>query len=234
MFEGLYKRSPTLARHRNGPLAAERELFLRHLADDERQRREQLVIAASYLLAVAERLRLSDRGQQAIGLGEIEEQAERWSVRATGRFRKGTRSDRARQRFAGFAVRWLKFMGRLEEPKIPANPFDEWLIEYSDYLGHERGLIESTIRANCSNVRRFLNRLAESPETLSVISIDRVQRTLIDQLEEANWKRNTVQAYLGAVRGFFRFAERRGYPVCKHHSRSLDPALPDRLSARRT
>ncbi len=215
MFEKLYKRGPTLVRHRQGPLAVEREIFLRRLAEEGHQVRGSLVIAADYLLVVAEWLRLSERQGESIGIGEIEEQAERWSARATRRFRKGTRSDRARQRFTGIAVRWLTFLGRFQAPKVVVTPFDPWLAEYSHFLRHERGLRESTILASCSHIRQFLCRLGEPPAALATVTIDRVQRMLIEQLEEAHWKRNTVQGYVGALRGFFRFAARHGWTPAK-------------------
>jgi hypothetical protein len=75
MFERLYKRGATLARHQDGPLAVERERFLRYLADDQQQHKCQLVIAANYLLIVAEWLRLAERDGELIGQEEIEEQA---------------------------------------------------------------------------------------------------------------------------------------------------------------
>jgi len=215
MFEQLYRRGATLARHQDGPLAVERERFLRHLADDQQQHKCQLVIAANYLLIVAEWLRLAERDGELIGQEEIEEQAEQWSVRVTGRFRKGSRSDRARQRFTGFAIRWLSFMERFEAPRVPSTPYDDWLLEYEHFLRHERNLVESTIDARCRDVRRFLCRLNVPPRDLAEVSVDIVQRTLIDQLEDSHWKRSTVQGFVGALRGFFRYAERQQWTPAK-------------------
>ena len=215
MFEEIYKRGPTLERHENGPLSAERKAFLRYLAEDERQSKTNLVIAACYLLVVAEALRLAKRRDEKIGPKEIEGQATRWSKRNSKRFRNGTCSDRSRQRFTGFAIRWLTFMGRLESPQVPTTPYDDWLLEYEHFLRQERSLVESTIDARCRDVRRFLCRLNVPPRDLAEVSVDLVQRTLIEHLEEANWKRNTVQGFVGALRGFFRYAERQKWAPAK-------------------
>lgn len=215
MFEEIYKRRSTLERHENGPLATERKAFLRALAEHENQSKSNLVIVACYLLVVAETLQLAERGAAKIGLKEIEEQATRWSKRKSKRFKNGPCSDRARQRFTGFAIRWLTFMGRLESPQIPITPYDNWLLEYEKFLREERQLVESTIDARCRDVRRFLCRLNVRPIDIGEVSVDLVQRTVVDQLEEANWKRNTVQGFVGALRGFFRYAERKKWAPAK-------------------
>ena len=97
MFEEIYKRGPTLARHENGPLSTERQAFLRHLADHECQSKNSLVVAACYLLLVAEAFRLAERSDEKIELKEIETLATQWSKRDSKRFRNGPCSDRARQ-----------------------------------------------------------------------------------------------------------------------------------------
>ena len=215
LFEEIYKRKFDITRHENGPLPAERKAFLRYLAEDERQSKTNLVIAACYLLVVAEALRLAERHDQKIRLKEIEDQATRWSKRKSKRFRNGPCSDRSRQRFTGFAIRWLTFMGRVESPEVSTTPYDDWLLEYEHFLRHERNLAESTIDARRRDVRRFLCRLNLPLMDLAEISVDLVQRTLIGQLTEANWKRNTVQGFVGALRGFFRYAERQKWAPAK-------------------
>jgi site-specific recombinase XerD len=99
-------------------------------------------------------------------------------------------------------------MGRLEPPQAPTTPYDNWLLEYEKFLRDERHFVESTIDARCRDVRRFLCQLNVRPHDLAEVPVDLVQRTLITQLEEGNWKRNTVQGFVGALRGFFRYAER--------------------------
>lgn len=210
MFEKLCKSPWSLARHRNGPLAAEREAFLRKLADEAIQRSD-LLIAASYLLIVAERLRLADRPPGRISLQEVQAAAAQWSVRKTGRFKKGLRSDRARQRFTGFAVRWLSFMDRLEKPAIPVTPFDSWIDQFAEHLLCDKGLGDETVRWYRSHLREFLSRLDITPRELSGVTIAQIERTLTEQLEEAGWARRTVQSHVGVLRGFFRLAERKGW-----------------------
>jgi integrase/recombinase XerD len=122
---------------------------------------------------------------------------------------------RARQRFTGFAIRWLTFMGRFKSPQVTSTPYDQWLLEYEKFLRDERDLVESTIDGRCRDVRKFRCRLNVRPIDLAEVSVDLVQRTLVEQLEEANWKRNTVQGFVGALRGFFRYAERKKWTPAK-------------------
>ncbi len=88
-------------------------------------------------------------------------------------------------------------------------PYDDWLQQYETFLKEERELVDSTIDARCRDVRRFLHRLDVPPQDFASVTVDRIQRTLMGQLEEADWKRNTVQGFVAALRGFFRYAERK-------------------------
>ena len=181
MFEKLYKRPITLARHQKGPLAKERQAFLQQLAD-QGMTRANLLIAASYLLIVASRLGLASRQGEMIGVAEIERDAADWARRQTGRFKKGERSDRARQRFTGFAIRWLSFLERLERPEIPTTPFDGWIDAYSGHLGQEKGLDKQTVRGSCVRMRDFLCRLNLAPDEFGRVTITQVQEALTAKL----------------------------------------------------
>ncbi|APZ96355.1 tyrosine-type recombinase/integrase [Fuerstiella marisgermanici] len=208
MFEKIYKRRFDITRHENGPLAEERKAFLQKFDEHERPSQNRLVIVACYLLLITETLRLAERGDEKIGLKEIKEQAALWSTRKSNRFKNGPYSDSARQRFIRWGVRFLEFRGRFEPLHVPSTPYDDWLHQYETFLREERELVESTIDARCRDVRRFLHRLDVSPQDFASVTVDRIQRTLIGQLEEANWKRNTIQGFVAALRGFFRYAER--------------------------
>ncbi|MCA9213828.1 MAG: hypothetical protein KDB27_12225 [Planctomycetales bacterium] len=87
MFEKIYKRKFDVDRHENGPLGAERRAFLQKFSDEENPSQNRLVIVACYLLLVTEILRLAERGDEKIGLKEIQEQAGVWSTRKSKRLR---------------------------------------------------------------------------------------------------------------------------------------------------
>ncbi len=210
MFETLYTRRVSLNRHRRGPLAKERLAFLQQLAD-EGLTRPNLLIAASYLLLIASRLGLASRSREMIGLSEIEKEAADWARRKTGRFKKGAYSDRARQRFTGFAVRWLTFLKRFDTPPTPVTPFDEWLDQFAEHLRGEKGLACGTVRLHRNYVREFLCRLNVAPAELAKIKFAQVERALTEHLEQARWARSTVQSFVSALRGFFRFADRSAW-----------------------
>ena len=74
MFERLFHQPRPLTRQRAGPLLEERLRYLCHRADQGITRRI-LQETARFLLVVADVLRLADRPDEFISLGEIEQQA---------------------------------------------------------------------------------------------------------------------------------------------------------------
>ena len=111
MFEQLFSRPEALARYRNGPLAEERHRYLVHCADLQTSRLHLRSIA-KYTLAIAEALRLADRPGELIAPGEIEAEADRHKLT------EGSRLIRI-----GHAVRWLRFLGRLQLPAAAPRPY---------------------------------------------------------------------------------------------------------------
>ena len=80
MFEQLFLRRSVLARQRAGPFLQERLGYLGHLATVG-MARATLSEAATYLLLIAQSLRLAQRCGESIPLTEIMQQARRWANR---------------------------------------------------------------------------------------------------------------------------------------------------------
>ena len=205
MFERLFDRPITVARQWAGPLLEERLRYLSHLVE-QGVGRHSLQIRAYYLLMVAQRLRLAERPGELISRSEIERQAHLWAQQPGPRKLIG--SDCQRVTFRRHATQWLQFWGRLQPLADSPHRYAEMITAFADFLGREKGLVPSTIRAGCSRVRAFLDRLGSSAsDSLSTITVTQVDDALADYVAAGGYARTTVQEIVGKLRAFFRYAE---------------------------
>lgn len=134
MFENLYASEAARTRHRNGPLAAERERYLQHCAE-EGGTHASLCVRAHSLLWVAERMLPTDlEGVDAARLREIVYGGPSGAVAPT-----------TAAALMNYARPWLKFMGRWRQPQPPI-PFEEPLERFVSWMRDERGLTPSRMR----------------------------------------------------------------------------------------
>ncbi|MCI0462158.1 MAG: tyrosine-type recombinase/integrase [Gemmataceae bacterium] len=209
MFNQLFERPHALARHRAGPLVAERLRYLTHLAQQGMAQRT-LRGVAEYLLAVATYLHLADRPGEAIPYAEIEETAALWADRPLPR-PKRTGTGRARERFLWYATQWLQFLDRLQLPPARPSSYAAEIAACADYMSREQGLAPSTISARCWAVRQFLSQLGTANHTLGEIASTQIDEALVEQVTRGNYARTTVQTLACTLRAFFRYAETRGW-----------------------
>lgn len=142
MFETLYRRIAALVRHRVGPLAEERERFLRHLAD-QGGTFSTLRTSANSMLWAATRMSPDDRhGVDAARLHEI-----LYGVSSPAPGFARTLLERVRP--------WLKFLGWWREEREPI-PFEQELLLFVSWIRDERGLSSSTVDVWGRRVANFL------------------------------------------------------------------------------
>jgi site-specific recombinase XerD len=209
MFNRLFERSHALARQLSGPLVEERRRYLAHCAELGMATRT-LRLTAELLLAAEEYLKLGDRPDAIIALQEIEEAGSRWcSRKSLPPIRLHPRL--SRQRFIHHAVGWLSFLNRLQIPAKPATPYDQMMLEFTDFMQKERGLAPATIELRCFTVRAFLDRLCCGERSLSTITVADVDSVLAQKVNEEHYARVTVQTCASSLRSFFRYAEMRGW-----------------------
>jgi site-specific recombinase XerD len=205
MFERLFRYPSVLARHRQGPLAEDREEFLQRCADQGmahgtllRIARELLVIARQ-IDAVAEAL---------VTPRQIELAADRWARRQRRRGRS-TGSRWSRELFVNVATNWLRFLGRLETTE-PVRSAHRPLIEsFAADLLEARGLSAYTIRARCWHTEAFLTWLSAQNRSMAAVTLEDVD-AFLQRRGQDGWCRVSVAACAGALRSFFRYAEQRG------------------------
>jgi hypothetical protein len=164
MFHKLFEREHALIRHRSAPLASERRSYLIHLAT-QGVALATLKVVAHYLLAITERLRLSDRPERKIGLKEIKRCAGSWGCRNLAM--PITQPSISRRRFIRQATRWLRFMGRLELPLQSPKPYARQVALYEAYMQQEQGLSPCTIAYGHVHLAATQVYLSMTPELLN-------------------------------------------------------------------
>jgi integrase/recombinase XerD len=203
MFDQLFQNPRVLARQRNGPLAEERCRYLAHCAE-QGMAPSTLQHIARYTLAITEALCLAERPGELISPKEIDAEASRRSA-----------ARRKRRilifRFAGQAMPWLAFLGRLQVPATVQPPYANHVAEFADYLLNERGLSPNTVAYARRSSYEFLAQIEEADLQLQKLTVAQVDELLAKKVREEGYARLTIQTWASSLRRFFRFAEGRGW-----------------------
>ena len=141
MLEELFTLPGTLEKHRASPFVEQRVRYLQHLKETG-ARRSTLRKSANNQLSVVRLLDLKEGDK--VRVSAIEAAATIWSQP------KGRRCDRsaapkARARFVSDAVRWLSFLGWLDDAEEARHPHGAEVEAYEAWLRGDRGLSEETI-----------------------------------------------------------------------------------------
>jgi integrase/recombinase XerD len=165
--------------------------------------RETLREVALELIVIAEQLSL--RSETFLQPADVEAVAHRCAYQQPPRH-KFKDAMKAKRRFRLTATRWLKFLGRFRT----VGNYQHFVDEFASYMEHERGLSPMTVDMNCGQVRRFLTRHCTDGQQLSDISIRQIDKAIAQkQLDDCS--RTSIRTYATSLRGFFRYAEMRGW-----------------------
>jgi site-specific recombinase XerD len=207
MFDRLFTRPAVIARHRNGPHAADRERFLVQCQAEGYSLSMLRKIAWQLLVVVST---IGPR-RRTLSVGEIAFAAARPIHVFRHRSAEGAGADspaQSRQLFVSVATKWMGFLGKLK----PAHPNDTALtsvvLEFERYMREERGLSPVTIRTRCERVQWFLASLPRHRSSVGAISIDDVDRFLASK-GAAGWTRASLDALAASLRSFFQYAQHR-------------------------
>ena len=205
MFDKLFKRPDTVEAYSSAPLANERLSFLHHLREFGAGAISLRQHACSQLRLVR-LLDLTDRAP--VGVAQIEA-AVRSAAGGSGFPQQASAS--AIRAFVGDVVRWMRFLGRLQEPEELRHPHTAEVDAWLDWMRRDRGLSEATVSARRQVVEAFFDRLAPSGIFPSAITISDIDRTFAAWHAERQFGRRTRSLYARRLRAFFRFAESRGW-----------------------
>jgi len=204
MFEQICKAPYALARHRQSPLAEQRQRYLEHRAKLGMSPGVQRA-SAGYLLAITEYLRLAERPDDLITTAEIEIMADRWAKRSSRRPQTAGGRE-TRKRFIMYATDWLKFMKRWQPPVEAPRPYADKVAAFVDHMRREQGFSEKTVELRSRIVQQFLDCLCAS-RRLDEITPTHVDNALLEKLHKSKHARTSVSIYAHALRAFFRYAQ---------------------------
>ena len=114
------------------------------------------------------------------------------------------------RRLFRLAVRWLKFMGRLQQRPAPLTPCAKKIKAFADYMEHEAELSPATICHRCWYVTRLLDRLDIKGGSLHEITPHRIDMAFQKLLEPGGYSRTTVQDLRHRTAGFLSFCGSTG------------------------
>jgi integrase/recombinase XerD len=205
MFEHLFQQPAILTRHREGPLARDRERFLSHCAE-QGMTRSTLSWLASELLMISKRIDVPTDG--LITQRQIEAAADQWirDQRRRGR----SSSSKSRRRFVQVASDWLRFLGRLQAPEPNRFVGMEIVQHFMAYMRDERGYSIYTVRGRRKVIERFLRAFDVQNRPFSEVRIADVDNFL-ESLGKQNWRRASIASSARALRSFFRYAGENGW-----------------------
>lgn len=194
MFETLFRRKAAHLRHRTGPLAVERERYLRHCADQGATAGEQRK-RARCLLWLAKRM--SSNGRRGVNAARLR----------TIVYRRPSPGPSMAQVLLEFGRPWLKFLGWWREAEEPV-PFVEQLEQYLTWMRDERGLSPVTISVRSRRIASFLRWCGKTDRNFSALrpeDLDAYFAAFADQ-----WSRRSAMTMAEGLRAFLRHAASTG------------------------
>lgn len=204
MFDDIFF-PHTAESYRAAPLAEQRERYLVHLKATG-ARRTTLRKCANDQLSLVRLLNLKTGDR--VSRSQIEAASLLWAQP------RGRRCDRAalpktRARFVNCGVRWLAFLGWLDQPDDGRHPHDAEVQAFAGWLRDERGLSDATIQDYCRAADRFFRQLATRGVRLSAVTMTDIDDAVATEHARGVWGRRTRHDYAQRLRPFFLFAETR-------------------------
>ena len=197
----------TVTRYRGAPLVTQRELYLVHL-NATGATRSTLRKCANDQLSLVRLLELKNGDR--VSRAQIEAAAALWA-QPKGRRCDRTATRKTRERFVNHGVRWLGFLGWLDDGRGRRHPHDAEVEAFARWSCEERGLSRATVQSYCAAANRFFGLLAAKGVRLSAIGMTDIDDAVAAEHERGVWGRRTRHDYAQRLKAFFSFAETRGW-----------------------
>jgi integrase/recombinase XerD len=206
MFEEIFF-PRTAEKYRAAPLVEQRERYLVHLKETG-ARRPTLRQYANDQLSLVRLLKLKEGSK--VHVSQIDAATAIWS-QPKGRRCDRSASAKARTRFVKHAVRWLRFLGWLDEAEEVRHPHGAEIKVFEAWTRSDRGLSDETIRDYRAAADQFFDWLASADIPLASVRITDIDRAIADKKARGTCNRIAMHDYAQRLRAFFRFAEARGW-----------------------
>jgi integrase/recombinase XerD len=194
MFEALYDRKADVARHRAAPLAAERERYLLHCAE-QGAAFGTLRSRAKWLFWAAVRMSPDDSyGVDAARLHELV-CSRRLTPSTAETYEQSIRP-------------WLKFLGWWRDERKPV-PFGQQLNQFISWMHDDRGLSAVTIDVRRRRVATFLRWCADTGRYLGALRPEDLDAYFVSPGMQ-RWSRVSTASMATVLRMFLRHAASTG------------------------
>ncbi len=197
----------TAEKYRAAPLVEQRERYLVHLKETG-ARRPTLRKCANEQLCLVRLLELKEGS--SVRVSQVEAAAAIWS-QPKGRRCDRSASPKARTRYVNHAVRWLSFLGWLDDAEGAPHPHGAQVEAYEAWMRGDRGLSEETIRDYRAAADQFFAWLAATDIPLASVGIADIDGAITDKKAWGTCGRRAMHDYAQRLRAFFRFAEARDW-----------------------
>ncbi|MBS3931449.1 MAG: tyrosine-type recombinase/integrase [Sphingomonadales bacterium] len=197
----------TVDKYRAAPLVEQRERYLVHLKATGASR-STLRKCANDQLSLVRLLDLEDG--ERVSRSRIEAAAALWA-RPRGRRCDRGASVKAHDRFVNHSVRWLAFLGWLDERDDGRHPHDAEVHAFARWLSEERGLSDATVQSYRKAADHFFRQLATKGVRLNAVGMTDIDDAVAAEHERGAWSRRTRHDYAQRLRAFFLYAEMRGW-----------------------
>ena len=205
MFAQLFTDRRTVQRYIAAPLLEQRLRYL-HDRADQGAAHATLKGVAAYQLAVIRTMALQPSGE--VWPEEVHAAADRW-VSRTPPHHTWKDAARARSVFTSTAVGWLRFLGRLREPREADAPWAALVAEYAHYMCAERGLAALTVYTRRKRIGEFLGRLSADGRGLRDLTLMDLDDAIARKGIIDGCTRASIRTYAYTLRAFVQYAERR-------------------------
>lgn len=206
MFDDIFF-PHTAEQYRAAPLLAQRERYLVHLKATG-ARRSTLRKCANDQLSLVRLLDLDDGDR--VNRSQIEAVAAQWS-QPRGRRCDRAASPKTRDRFVNHGVRWLAFLGWLDECDDGRHQHDAEVRAFARWAREERGLSDATVQSYRKAADHFFGHLAAKDMRLNAVGMTDIDDAVAAEHKRGAWSRRTRHDYAQRLRAFFLFAETRGW-----------------------
>lgn len=200
MFENLYKDPATIAKYQTAPLLEDRERYLRS------------VVASGVVGEIARRVARSQLVlMELLNLPDADIPIRLATVEKALQQRCRNVPEVSAATFQRHALRWLRFLGWLDEPVRDAHPHARQVEAFAAWMRDDRGLSEATVSNCCYESDRLFAWAAHRNLLLADITIGDVDAYLAERIAAGGLRRTSARAAAGCLRSFFRFAEIRNW-----------------------
>src|SRR3990167_401349 len=206
LLSKIFERRNALRRHTSAPLLKERLMYLQYWADNGAVE-SSLRRIAQYLLVVIRYLNFYEL--RMISFDEIEKAADCWAKDEINYKRESNYSKFAKARFVRDASGWFSMLNCLQMPTKEPIPFEDYLNQYVDYMRHEQGLSEVTIKSRRYILQDFLININQKRKTFIELTPLMVDEVLGKKYHIDGYSRRGVQSYASIIRSFLRYAENK-------------------------